>query len=38
MNRLPADLAGFLTSICVLEEFDAQLCQASAAGMTLARG
>ena len=28
MNRLPADLAGFLTSICVLDEFDAQLCQA----------
>ena len=28
MNRLPADLAGFLTSICVLDEFDAPLCQA----------
>ena len=28
MNRLPADLAGFSVSICVLEEFDAQLCQA----------
>ena len=28
MNRLPPDLAGFLTSICVLEEFDAGLCQA----------
>ena len=28
MNRLPPDLAGFLTEICVLEEFDAQLCQA----------
>ena len=28
MNRLPPDLAGFLMSICVLEEFDAQLCQA----------
>ena len=28
MNRLPPDLAGFLTSICVLDEFDAQLCQA----------
>ena len=28
MSRLPADLAGFLTSICVLDEFDAQLCQA----------
>ena len=28
MNRLPPDLAGFLTHICVLDEFDAQLCQA----------
>jgi LuxR family maltose regulon positive regulatory protein len=28
MNRLPPDLAGFLTSICVLDEFDAPLCQA----------
>ena len=28
MNRLPPDLAGFLMSICVLEEFDAGLCQA----------
>ena len=28
MNRLPPDLADFLTSICVLDEFDAQLCQA----------
>src|SRR5262249_59600570 len=28
MNRLPPDLAGFLTAICVLDEFDAQLCQA----------
>jgi LuxR family maltose regulon positive regulatory protein len=28
LNRLPPDLAGFLTSICVLDEFDAQLCQA----------
>ena len=28
MNRLPPDLAGFLTTICVLDEFDAQLCQA----------
>jgi LuxR family maltose regulon positive regulatory protein len=28
MNRLPADLAGFLTSICVLDEFDAGLCRA----------
>ena len=28
MNRLPPDLAGFLMSICVLDEFDAQLCRA----------
>ena len=28
MNRLPPDLAGFLMSICVLDEFDAGLCQA----------
>ncbi len=28
MNRLPAEVAGFLVSICVLDEFDAQLCQA----------
>jgi LuxR family maltose regulon positive regulatory protein len=28
MNRLPPDLAGFLTEICVLDEFDAPLCQA----------
>ena len=28
MSRLPPDLAGFLMSICVLEEFDAPLCQA----------
>ena len=28
MNRLPPELADFLTGICVLEEFDAQLCQA----------
>jgi len=28
MNRLPADLAGFLTRISVLDEFDALLCQA----------
>ena len=28
MNRLPPDLAGFLTDICVLDEFDARLCQA----------
>ena len=27
LNRLPPDLAGFLTSICVLDEFDAPLCQ-----------
>jgi len=26
MNRLPPDLAGFLTTICVLDEFDAQFC------------
>jgi LuxR family transcriptional regulator, maltose regulon positive regulatory protein len=28
LNRLPPDLAGFLLNICVLEEFDAPLCQA----------
>jgi LuxR family maltose regulon positive regulatory protein len=28
MNRLAADLAAFLTSICVLDEFDAPLCEA----------
>ena len=28
LNRLPTDLAGFLTDICVLDEFDAQLCAA----------
>src|SRR6266487_3667288 len=28
LNRLPPDLAGFLMNICVLDEFDAQLCQA----------
>ncbi len=28
MNRLPPDLTGFLMNICVLDEFDAQLCQA----------
>ena len=28
MNRLPADLARFLLAICVLDEFDAQLCHA----------
>ncbi len=28
MSRLPPELAGFLVSICVLEEFDVQLCAA----------
>jgi LuxR family maltose regulon positive regulatory protein len=28
LNRLPPDLAGFLMSICVLDEFDAPLCEA----------
>jgi len=28
MDRLPPDLTGFLMKICVLDEFDAQLCQA----------
>ena len=28
MNRLPPELAGFLVNICVLDEFDVQLCQA----------
>jgi LuxR family maltose regulon positive regulatory protein len=28
LNRLPPDLAGFLMNVCVLDEFDAQLCQA----------
>ena len=28
INRLPPGLAGFLMDICVLDEFDAQLCQA----------
>ena len=28
MNRLPPELAGFLVSICVLDEFDVQLCEA----------
>jgi LuxR family maltose regulon positive regulatory protein len=28
LNRLPPDLAGFLMQICVLDEFDAPLCQA----------
>ena len=37
MNRLPPGLAGFLVSICVLEEFDAQLCQA-VSGREDARG
>ena len=37
MNRLPPDLAGFLMSICVLEEFDVQLCQA-VSGQDDARG
>jgi LuxR family maltose regulon positive regulatory protein len=37
MNRLPPDLAGFLMDICVLDEFDAQLCQA-VGGQDDARG
>ena len=37
MNRLPPDLAGFLMNICVLDEFDAQLCQA-VSGQDDARG
>jgi LuxR family transcriptional regulator, maltose regulon positive regulatory protein len=37
LNRLPPDLAGFLMSICVLDEFDAQLCQA-VGGQDDARG
>ena len=37
MNRLPPGLAGFLMSICVLDEFDAQLCQA-VGGQDDARG
>jgi LuxR family maltose regulon positive regulatory protein len=37
MNRLPPDLAGFLMSICVLDEFDAPLCQA-VSGQDDARG
>ena len=28
MNRLPADVTDFLMHICVLDEFDAQLCEA----------
>jgi LuxR family transcriptional regulator, maltose regulon positive regulatory protein len=37
MNRLPPELAGFLVSICVLDEFDAQLCQ-EVSGQDDARG
>ena len=37
MNRLPPDLAGFLVSICVLDEFDVQLCEA-VSGQDDARG
>ena len=37
MNRLPPDLAGFLVGICVLDEFDVQLCQA-VSGQNDARG
>jgi LuxR family transcriptional regulator, maltose regulon positive regulatory protein len=37
MNRLPPELAGFLMNICVLEEFDVQLCQA-VSGRDDARG
>ncbi len=37
MNRLPPDLAAFLTDVCVLDEFDAQLCQA-VSGRDDARG
>jgi LuxR family maltose regulon positive regulatory protein len=37
MNRLPPDLAGFLTKICVLDEFDVQLCEA-VSGQDDARG
>ena len=37
MNRLPPDLAGFLTKICVLDEFDVQLCEA-VSGRDDARG
>jgi LuxR family transcriptional regulator, maltose regulon positive regulatory protein len=37
MNRLPTELAGFLVSICVLDEFDAQLCEA-VSGQDDARG
>ena len=37
MNRLPPELAGFLTKICVLDEFDVQLCEA-VSGRDDARG
>ena len=37
MNRLPPELAGFLVSICVLDEFDVQLCEA-VSGQDDARG
>ena len=37
MNRLPPELTGFLVSICVLDEFDVQLCQA-VSGQDDARG
>ena len=37
MNQLPPDLAGFLMHVCVLDEFDAQLCQA-VSGQDDARG
>ena len=37
LNRLPPGLAGFSTKICVLDEFDAQLCEA-VGGQDDARG
>ena len=37
MDRLPPDLAGFLASICVLDEFDVQLCE-DVSGQDDARG
>src|SRR5271157_1179591 len=37
MNRLPPDLAGFLVSICVLDEFDVRLCE-TVSGQDDARG
>ena len=37
MNRLPSGLVAFLMDICVLEEFDAQLCQ-TLSGQDDARG